>query len=73
MQKTWTYLYDMVIKMDIFNFLCICLWFQLADVLRGDYDDVIGTYRIIDCRYPYEYEGGHVQVNILIFFQIIMY
>ncbi|KAJ8317422.1 hypothetical protein KUTeg_005326 [Tegillarca granosa] len=33
----------------------------LADVLRGDYDDVIGSYRIIDCRYPYEYEGGHVQ------------
>ncbi|XP_060068550.1 M-phase inducer phosphatase-like [Ylistrum balloti] len=33
----------------------------MADVLEGRYDDVINSYRIIDCRYPYEYEGGHIK------------
>ncbi|XP_063416637.1 M-phase inducer phosphatase-like [Mytilus trossulus] len=33
----------------------------LADVVNGEYDDVISDYKIIDCRYPYEFEGGHVR------------
>jgi rhodanese-related sulfurtransferase len=33
----------------------------LADVINGEYNDVINSYRIIDCRYPYEYEGGHIR------------
>ena len=33
----------------------------LADVINGEYNDVINSYRIIDCRYPYEYDGGHVR------------
>ena len=33
----------------------------LADVINGSYDDVIDSYRIIDCRYPYEFEGGHIK------------
>ncbi|XP_060063937.1 M-phase inducer phosphatase-like [Ylistrum balloti] len=33
----------------------------LSDVLNGQYDDVIRSYRIIDCRYPYEYESGHIR------------
>ncbi|XP_052090304.1 M-phase inducer phosphatase-like [Mytilus californianus] len=33
----------------------------LADVVNGDYDDVISDFKIIDCRYPYEFEGGHIR------------
>lgn len=33
----------------------------LADVVEGHYDDTIDSFRIIDCRYPYEFEGGHVR------------
>ncbi|KAJ8317383.1 hypothetical protein KUTeg_005287 [Tegillarca granosa] len=33
----------------------------MADVLSGVYDDVVGSFRIIDCRYPYEYDGGHIK------------
>ncbi|XP_048249708.1 M-phase inducer phosphatase-like [Haliotis rufescens] len=33
----------------------------VSQLLAGEYDDVISTYRIIDCRYPYEYEGGHIE------------
>ncbi|XP_046358403.2 M-phase inducer phosphatase-like [Haliotis rufescens] len=33
----------------------------VSQLLAGQYDDVISSYRIIDCRYPYEYEGGHIE------------
>lgn len=32
----------------------------LANLLRGEYKDSIAGYQVIDCRYPYEYEGGHI-------------
>ncbi|KAI5747701.1 hypothetical protein M8J77_017568 [Diaphorina citri] len=33
----------------------------LARLIRGEFNDVIDKYLIIDCRYPYEYKGGHIQ------------
>ncbi|XP_060066571.1 cdc25-like protein phosphatase twine [Ylistrum balloti] len=33
----------------------------MVDILTGAYDDVVGSYRIIDCRYPYEFQGGHIK------------
>ncbi|XP_053314047.1 M-phase inducer phosphatase 2 isoform X2 [Spea bombifrons] len=30
-------------------------------VLRGRYKDTIERCVIVDCRYPYEYEGGHIK------------
>ena len=32
----------------------------LAGLIRGEFDDSIGSFTIVDCRYPYEYEGGHI-------------
>ncbi|KAI8823298.1 Rhodanese-like domain-containing protein [Chytriomyces cf. hyalinus JEL632] len=32
----------------------------MADVLDGKYDNIFG-YEVIDCRFPYEYEGGHIE------------
>ncbi|XP_012061664.1 PREDICTED: M-phase inducer phosphatase-like [Atta cephalotes] len=32
----------------------------LAALLRGEFADRVGSYTIIDCRYPYEYEAGHI-------------
>uniref|UniRef100_K1RBD4 M-phase inducer phosphatase n=1 Tax=Magallana gigas TaxID=29159 RepID=K1RBD4_MAGGI len=32
----------------------------VVDVISGKYDDTIGSFLIVDCRYPYEYNGGHV-------------
>lgn len=32
----------------------------LVDVLNGKYDDQFSDRMIIDCRFEYEYEGGHV-------------
>ncbi|KAK9508731.1 hypothetical protein O3M35_006219 [Rhynocoris fuscipes] len=38
----------------------------LAKLINGGFDDTIESFKIIDCRYPYEYEGGHIKgaVNI---------
>ncbi|CAL4105551.1 unnamed protein product, partial [Meganyctiphanes norvegica] len=33
----------------------------LADLIEGRYKDAINSYTIIDCRYPYEFEGGHIK------------
>ncbi|XP_063443237.1 M-phase inducer phosphatase 1-like [Mytilus trossulus] len=32
----------------------------MHDVLNGKYNDTIGSVRIIDSRYSYEFEGGHI-------------
>lgn len=33
----------------------------LLQVLQGQYDHLIDTYEIVDCRFGYEYTGGHIQ------------
>uniref|UniRef100_A0A1A9VYE4 protein-tyrosine-phosphatase n=1 Tax=Glossina austeni TaxID=7395 RepID=A0A1A9VYE4_GLOAU len=33
----------------------------VARLLKGEYDDKITSYKIIDCRYPYEFDGGHIR------------
>lgn len=32
----------------------------MAKLLRGDYAEQVASFRVIDCRYPYEFEGGHI-------------
>ena len=41
----------------------------LADLLRGQYSNVIDTYTIIDCKFPYEFEGGHINNAINLYTQ----
>lgn len=36
---------------------------QMASVLNGKFASLIKEFVIIDCRYPYEYEGGHIKVG----------
>ena len=33
----------------------------LADVIRGKYNDDVTKVTIVDCRYPYEFDGGHIR------------
>ncbi|KAF6072672.1 Rhodanese-like domain family protein [Candida albicans] len=33
---------------------------QLARILRGDHDDQFDEFIIIDCRFEYEFNGGHI-------------
>ena len=39
----------------------------LVDLMNGHYSQIINGYAIVDCRYPYEYEGGHISGAINIF------
>lgn len=38
----------------------------LAKLMNGCYNNSVASFKIIDCRYPYEYEGGHIDgaVNV---------
>ncbi|XP_055853366.1 M-phase inducer phosphatase [Episyrphus balteatus] len=33
----------------------------MANLITGVYKDSVASYKIIDCRYPYEFEGGHIR------------
>ncbi|XP_078268843.1 cell division cycle 25 homolog d [Rhinoraja longicauda] len=33
----------------------------VAELLMESFDHLIDEYVIVDCRYPYEYEGGHIK------------
>lgn len=46
-------------------FLVLSFFFyfpQMVSVLTGKFESFIKQCVIIDCRYPYEYEGGHIKV-----------
>lgn len=30
-------------------------------LLLGEFNDCVASFKVIDCRYPYEFEGGHIQ------------
>lgn len=33
----------------------------MAALLKGEYDKQIASFKVLDCRYRYEYEGGHIR------------
>ncbi|KAF7991914.1 hypothetical protein HCN44_010715 [Aphidius gifuensis] len=33
----------------------------LEKLIHGEFEDGIASYQIVDCRYPYEYEAGHIK------------
>lgn len=33
----------------------------LTNLINGEYQETIGRFLVVDCRYPYEYNGGHIQ------------
>lgn len=39
----------------------------LAKLINGEYSDVINSFVIVDCRYPYEYDGGHIEGAVNLF------
>lgn len=42
---------------------------ELAKVVQGKYNNIIESFTVVDCRYPYEFEGGHIQTAINLYTQ----
>lgn len=36
---------------------------QMVALLTGKFSNIVERFVIVDCRYPYEYEGGHIKVR----------
>ncbi|KAJ3310351.1 cell division cycle- protein [Boothiomyces sp. JEL0838] len=36
----------------------------LVNIINGQYSDRMDEFHLIDCRYPYEYQGGHIESAI---------
>lgn len=41
----------------------ILLFLQMVALLHNKFQSLIEKFYIIDCRYPYEYHGGHIKVR----------
>lgn len=35
----------------------------MVALLMGKFSNIVERFVIVDCRYPYEYEGGHIKVR----------
>lgn len=44
----------------MFLMVCLLVYFQVQQLMKGHFPE-ISEYQIVDCRYPYEFEGGHIQ------------
>src|SRR4029434_1721797 len=45
--------------------VCVCVFWgvQMCDLLEGRYSCLVESFLVVDCRYPYEYQGGHIKVR----------
>ncbi|KFO19309.1 M-phase inducer phosphatase 3 [Fukomys damarensis] len=46
---------------------------EVAALPSGEFQDLIEEFCIIDCRYPYEYLGGHIQGALNLYSQKELY
>ena len=43
---------------------------QVQRLMSGTFDNVVDHVTIIDCRYPYEYQAGHIKVTHFVLKQL---
>jgi len=45
----------------------------LVKLLDGKFKETVDSFEIIDCRYPYEYHGGHIKTAINLYTERSIY
>jgi len=41
----------------------------MAQLIKGEFNDNVASFKVIDCRYPYQYDGGHIRGAVNLFMQ----
>ena len=41
----------------------------MAELLEGKFKEIINNFTIVDCRFPYEYDGGHIKTAVNVYTQ----
>lgn len=41
----------------------------MAKLVQGEFNHMVSSFKVIDCRYPYEYEGGHIRGALNLYMQ----
>lgn len=39
---------------------------QMSRLFNNEFSEKVSQFTVIDCRYPYEYNGGHIKVHIIL-------
>lgn len=60
----------MIFFFGLLNF-SLPLCYQMCAAMNRHFSDVVERLFIIDCRYPYEYDGGHIKVRMMLFFLVV--
>lgn len=45
------------------NKIAILSLSQMSALLEGKFSCLVESFVVVDCRYPYEYQGGHIKVR----------
>jgi len=45
---------------------------KMASLLRNELDKVVESFTVIDCRFPYEFSGGHIQVVVVVVLVVLV-
>lgn len=42
---------------------CVLCGSQMVAAVSGQFNQLVEKVIVLDCRYPYEFEGGHIKVS----------
>ena len=56
--------------MNNYKLTILFLCHQVNQLMDGRFSETVEQVTIVDCRYPYEFDGGHIKVIIKLIINI---